>query len=57
MQLNDRTDRPAQLTSSQRLHDLCYRVERLRPDYNAPHRFYEERSEIVNELSALARSV
>ena len=56
MPRSDRSDREiARMTPAERLRELCCRVERLRPDYHAPHRFYEEKSEIAYELATLAR--
>ena len=39
------------------LHDLARRVERLSPSHRDPHRFHEDRSEIVHELRKLASGV
>lgn len=33
---------------------LAHRVRRLCPDHRNPHRFHEEKSEIVHELNILA---
>ncbi|WP_155257448.1 hypothetical protein [Rhizobium leguminosarum] len=36
------------------LHDIADRLERLAPSYRDPHRYFEEKSELVAELRRLA---
>lgn len=45
-----------QTTTTDTLNVLAQRVAWLSPDRRDPHRFHEEKSEIVNELRRLARA-
>ena len=38
------------------LHDIADRLARLGPDHRDPHRYFEEKSELVAELRRLAGS-
>ena len=42
---------------SEQIAELVCRIRKLCPDHRDPHRFHEEKSEIVHELSKLARKV
>jgi hypothetical protein len=42
---------------AQRMADLAQRIARLRPDWNNPQRFFEERSELEHEARRMAQEV
>ena len=53
-----RSERPVPIERpSDLLAELAHRLRRLSPDHRNPHRFHEEKSEIVHELARLARRV
>ena len=39
---------------AQQLHDLSRAVRRLRPDWQHPERYFEQRSEIAAQMTAIA---
>lgn len=41
-------------TAAARLHEIADRLARLAPCHRDPHRFHEQKSELVNELRELA---
>lgn len=43
--------------NSEVLRDIARDVRRLRPDWRHPERYFEDRSEIENRLSRLARDM
>lgn len=44
------------MTAATDLHALADRLERLAPSHRDPHRYFEEKSELVAELRRLAQS-
>ncbi|MGO8202825.1 hypothetical protein ACC735_26470 [Rhizobium ruizarguesonis] len=42
------------MTIASYLHDIADRLERLAPSHRDPHRYFEEKSELVAELRRLA---
>ncbi|UFN48912.1 hypothetical protein LPC08_23430 [Roseomonas sp. OT10] len=51
----ERGDRLAVQLPSSTLEALAERVSRLSPSHRDPHRFHEDKSEVVAELRRLAR--
>lgn len=42
------------MTLTAHLHDIADRLQRLAPSHRDPHRYFEEKSELVAELRRLA---
>jgi hypothetical protein len=47
--------RPGDARDGPDLHEIAQRVARLRPDWQQPQRFFEERSDLAHALRRLAR--
>ena len=50
-------EQPTTIEVEQKLAEIARRVQRLAPSHRNPHRFHEDKSEIVAELHRLASEV